>query len=194
MFILIIRILFITLLSNESKKSVIYHTTMRYQKIPNFFVHSVFKYCVSSQCEREIFSQGWSYYNVNFDIADCSFSRTNVYNAYGGVVFISGVSNYIMINNTMFYSWLSSYSGGAIYFNSLYSKLRMICANMCSAGSSGNGHFAYLFSLNENHMDYVSITFCSHNTSGYSPIYIREGIKKWTTLIVHWTVHIVLLE
>lgn len=65
---------------------------------------------------------------------------------------------------------MCSYSGGAINFNSLYSNLRMICANT----------FCISFFFERKSYGFVSVAICSNINK--PP---RRGLKKWTTQIVH---------
>jgi len=75
----------------------------------------------------------------------------------------------------MFYSCVCSINGGAIYFNSQNSSLRMICANCCS---STYGYFSYLKALQMYQVEYLSVSNCSHTTSGRVPIYLSLGNER----------------
>ena len=82
------------------------------------------------------------------------------------------------VNYSMFYNCVCSNYGGAIYFSSSNSSLSMICANSCSCGASYVGHFAYLYASQMNHVEYLSVSNCSHTTSGYCPIYLESGDQR----------------
>jgi len=126
-------------------------------------------------CENESINQGRSYVNSNIDVSNCFFSRLLTYSEDGGVIYVSVSSCSMNLNYSMFYNCVCSLWGGAICFNSTNSNLKMICANSCSASLY---HFAYLEASNMNQMEYLSITNCSHNTSGYYPIRIVNGYQR----------------
>ena len=83
-------------------------------------------------CENENTSQGRSYDQIDIDLYDCSFSRFSHFQGYGGVIFINDGTFYMSIYKTIFFNCLSDY-GGAIFFSSSNSVMRMICEKMCSA-------------------------------------------------------------
>jgi len=122
-------------------------------------------------CENENTSQGRSYDQIDIDLYDCSFSRFSHFQGYGGVIFINDGTFYMSIYKTIFFNCLSDY-GGAIFFSSSNSVMRMICAKMCSASYE---HFAYLKANLENHVEYLSVSSCSHVTSGDWSIQIGMG-------------------
>jgi len=127
-------------------------------------------------CENENIAQGRSYENKNIDISYCFFSRSSVYSGNGGVIFVDGGSYSMNVNYSMFYNCACSEQGGAIYFYSTNSCLRMICANRCS--SSSNYQFAYLSASQVNHVEYVSIQYCSHTTSRSYSNYLNTGNQR----------------
>jgi len=141
-------------------------------RFPNMFIlwDSVFG------CEKEDISQGRSYENKNINISQCFFSRSSTFSSFGGVIYVSGGSFLMNLNYSMFYNCTCSGSGGAIYFFSSNSSLRMICANRCSGSS--HYHFAYLRASLMNHMEYLSLSYCSHKTSGYSSISLEYGNQR----------------
>ena len=51
----------------------------------------------------------------------------------------------------------------------------MICANSCSASEK---HFAYLSASQVNQVEYLSVSNCSHTTSGYYSIRLQSGNQK----------------
>jgi len=126
-------------------------------------------------CESERIDQGRSYYQNNIEISHCFFSRSSVFSGNGGVIFVQGGSYSMNIGFSMFYNCLADY-GGAISFNSDNLYLLMICANRCHA--SYWGHFAYLVPLQMNQVEYLSISACSHISTGIYPIRMIKGIQR----------------
>jgi len=126
-------------------------------------------------CESESIDQGRSYDQKNINISDCFFSRYLTYSGFGGVICVDGGSYSMSINYSMFYTCACSGDGGAIYFSSTNSYLRMICANRCSASYY---NFAYLTASQENQMEYLSVSYCSNITSGYWSIRIGSGNQR----------------
>ena len=123
-------------------------------------------------CENESLDQGRSDVDKNIDISNCFFSRSSSYSGSGGVIYVNGGSYSMNVNYSMFYNCVCSSHGGAIYFYSSNSCLRMICANSCSASER---FFATLRALEGNHVDYLSVSNCSRNTSGGYPILFFAG-------------------
>ena len=78
----------------------------------------------------------------------------------------------------MFYNCVCSQNGGAINFASSNSCLRMIYANSCSCGVGSFGHFTYLSASRMNQVEYLSVSNCSHTTSGYSSIDVFNGDQR----------------
>jgi len=148
-------------------------------KIPLFCLNNNYIiWCSGLVCESENIGQGRSYVDNNIKISNCFFSRFLTYSGKGGVIYVS-VSSYSMnINYTMFYNCVCSNDGGAIYYYSTDSCLRMICANSCSCGSEYPGHLAYLKASQMNQVEYLSEANCSHTTSGYYPIYLYTGYQR----------------
>jgi len=129
--------------------------------------------------ENESIGQGRSYVNVSIDISNCFFKRSSSYSGDGGVIYVSGGSCSMNINYSMFYNCVcSDNNGGAIYFTSSNSSLRMICANSCSCGAASYGHFARLQASQVNQVEYLSVSNCSHTTSGYWSIYLESGYQR----------------
>ena len=137
---------------------------------------------VSFGCINETIDQGRSYVECNIDISDCYFSRFSVFSGddgRGGVIYVSGGSYSMSVNCSMFYNCICSSDGGAIRFSSnSNSYLRMICANRCSCGDSKEGHFAYIRAYQMNHIEYLSVSYCSNITSGNCPLYWESGNQK----------------
>jgi len=121
-------------------------------------------------CEIEDIDQGRFFYQKEVIVSDCLFNGfccSNV--SEGGVIYISGNLYSMYVNWSVFYNISSIVNGGAIYFSSVSSCLRMICANNCS---STRGHFATISSSGLNQLYYLSMSICSYNTSGFCPIYM----------------------
>ena len=91
------------------------------------------------------------------------------------MIFVDGGSYTMGIARSMFYNCACSSYGGAIYFSSLDAILRMICANRCLASYY---HFAYIRASQNNIGEFLSVSSCSHSTSGYYPIYFQNGNQK----------------
>jgi len=98
-------------------------------------------------CECESIDQGRSYVDKNINISNCFFSRYSSYSGDGGVIYVNVGSYSMNVNYSMFYNCVCSSYGGAIYFYSSNSYLRMICANSCSCGDSYVGHFVIFMLL-----------------------------------------------
>jgi len=127
-------------------------------------------------CENESIDQGRSYVDKNINISICFFSRSSSYSGHGGVIYVAASSCSMNINYPMFYNCVCSDDGGAIYFISSNSCLRMICANSCSASSQF--HFALLYAYQVNQVEYLSVSNCSHTTSGYYSIRLYSGNQR----------------
>jgi len=126
-------------------------------------------------CDNESIGQGRSYVDKNIDISHCFFTRSSSYTGSGGVIYVDGGSYSMSINYSIFYNCVCSSYGGTLYFSSSNSSLRMICANSCSAS---NGHFAYLQASQVNQVEYLSLSNCSHTTSGYYSIRLYTGDQR----------------
>ena len=129
-------------------------------------------------CESESIGQGRSYSQKNINISNCFFSRSSSYSGSGGVIYVSGGSYSMNINNSMFYNCVCSNIGGAIYFSSHNSSLSMICANRCSCDVYSSCHFAYLIASQVNQVEFISVSNCSHVTSGISPFALYTGNQR----------------
>jgi len=129
-------------------------------------------------CESESIDQGRSYVDKNIDISNCFFSRSSSYSGDGGVIYVNGGSYSMNINCSMFNNCVCSLYGGAIYFISSNSCLRMICANSCSCGAYYYAHFARLQASQVNQVEYLSVSNCSHTTSGYYSIWLSSGNQR----------------
>jgi len=129
-------------------------------------------------CENESIDQGRSYIDKSINISLCFFSRYSLYDGKGSIIYVNGGSHSMNINHSMFYNCACSNQGGAIYFDSSNSCIRMICANSCSCGDYSHGNFAYLRASLVNQVEYLSVSNCSHTTSGYYSIWIELGNQR----------------
>ena len=111
------------------------------------------------ESESQSISQVRFHFEISFNLSHCFFSRSTLYSGDGSVIYVSGGSYSMDVSYSMFYNCSCSLNGGAIYFSSSNSSLRMICANRCSATSK---QFAYLGSSQNNQVHYLSVSFCSH--------------------------------
>jgi len=183
---MILSIFFIFIVENNIKqgKSVLNRINILKEAsisviVPQFWLNNcILNWGVGFGCESEKLDQGRSYSENNINISHCFFSRSATYSGNGGVVCVSGGSFSMNVDFSMFYNCICSIDGGAIYFSSLVSYLRMICANQCSCGASKSYHFAYLVSSQVNQVEYLSISNCSHTTSGFYSIWIQSGDQR----------------
>jgi len=129
-------------------------------------------------CESESIDQGRSYVDKDINISRCFFFRYLSYSGSGGIIFVDGGNYSMNINYSMFYNSVCTEKGGAIYFYSSNSCLRMICANSCSCGASYGGQFARLIATQVNQVEYLSISNCSHTTSGWYSIWLNSGYQR----------------
>jgi len=127
-------------------------------------------------CENESMDQGCSYSQMNINISDCFFSRSLIHSSDGGVIYVLDDSYKMSIYYSMFYNCVCSSWGGAIYFYSLNSDLRMICANRCSASSYN--HFSYIYASDMNQVEYLSVSYCSQTTFGYNSYCLQGGEER----------------
>jgi len=137
-------------------------------------------WCLGLGCEIESIHQGRSYINTIINISNCFFSRYSLYSGNGGVICVDGSSYSMNVNYSMFYNCACSNHGGAIYFFSSNSNLRMVCANRCSCGNSSvcNGHFAIVSASQKNQVEYLSVSKCTYTSSGYCSIYLQIGNQR----------------
>jgi len=178
------RICYSYLLAPISLIILIFHYLffMKHQKYPsqysnymNHFIDCFKTNCLFfCGCEGELLDNGRSYYNISIAIENCFFSRLLQYSSDGGVIYIFGGSHTMNITITMFYNCTCSSDGGAILFYSLNLFLNMVCANRCSAS---NFHFSYLRASQTNSVEFLSVSQCSHLTTGYYPICIYNGYQ-----------------
>jgi len=139
-----------------------------------------FLWKVGLECENEITDQGRSYSDIYINISNCFFSRYSLYHGDGGVIYVNGGLNTMNVNCSMFHDCVCSQNGGAIYFFSSNSHLRMICAHRCSCGDSNlyGGHSVYSETSHLNQVEYLSVSKCSPVLSGYYSIWLASGNQK----------------
>jgi len=126
-------------------------------------------------CDNESINQGRSYIDSNINVSDCFFSRLSSYSGSGGVVYVNGGSYSMIFNSSMFFNCICSSLGGAMYFSSQNSFLRMICANRCSCGNLNSYHFVYIQTPHMNQVNYLSVSYCSPSTFGSYSIRLDSG-------------------
>ena len=127
---------------------------------------------VGIECKNESLDQGRSYFDEQFDISGCFFSRMSQLAGWGGVIYVQKRSLSLSIYNSIFYNCSSSLAGGALYLSCSNSSLIMICAYRCSSAAN---HFAFLDASKKNYVEYVSLSYCSYITSGVNPIQLYTG-------------------
>jgi len=112
-------------------------------------------YGTGLSCENESIAQGRSYIQKSIKISHCFFSRSSYISGNGGVININGGDFSMNVNCSMFYGCFCGLNGGAIYFYSTNSYLKMICAYRCSAAS---GLFAYFGASKMNKVEDISVS------------------------------------
>ena len=80
----------------------------------------------------------------------------------------------------MFFNCSCSSDGGAIYFTSTNSYLRMICANKCSCGTSSWCHFGRLQASDANYGEFLSLSSCPSTYSGHNSVRFVNGKQSIT--------------
>jgi len=129
---------------------------------------------VALLCVNESLDQGRSYEHNNVSIYDCMFTRLSQFIGNGGVIHIDGGLYSMNISYSIFFNCSCTNYGGAIFFSSSNSNLRMICASNCS---SSYYNFAKIEVLQQNLMDSLSISSCSHFLFGYYALWLSSGIQ-----------------
>jgi len=130
---------------------------------------------VGSECEIDRIDQGRYYDNVSIMISDCFFMRSLVFSGDGGVIRISTSTQYMSISYSTFSNCSCSGYGGAIYFQSTNSSMKMICATNCDASYC---HFSYLRASKVNQVEFLSVTSCSCYTSGFYVLFLQTGDQR----------------
>ena len=123
-------------------------------------------------CDADPITQGRSFNNQNVLIIDCMFIRSENFVGHGGVIYLSGGLYSLSIISAVFSYCKSSYSSGAIYSDSLESRIENICAFQCS---SNLYHFASLKSINDNHIYFLSMSYCASECNGSRSMRFYSG-------------------
>jgi len=129
----------------------------------------------ADNCINENISSGRSYTETKMNITDCVFLRYIAYTGKGGVIYTSVSSISMIVTRTTFSYCTNSNQGGAIYFDSLNSFLNFVCAYRCSAS---NYHFSYIKAIQNNQINYLSISYCSPSLTGYESIRSSSGVQS----------------
>jgi len=166
---------------NEPKQNIaVFDTITKFLHPPiNSLSETLFRrngiiYRVGMGCEDESIDQGRSYVDKNITISNCYFSRSSQYTGDGGVIYVSISHCSMNVRYSMFYRCFAN-KYGVIYFFSSNSSLGMICTSRCTASWY---HFAYLYASQVNHVEYLSISYCSHATDGYYSIRLNAGNQR----------------
>jgi len=130
-------------------------------------------------CANELDGQGRYYSQKKINIAQCSFSMFDVFVGRGGIIFVDISSLSMDVSYSMFYNCTCTLYGGAIYYYSTNSSLKMICANRCSCKTSLNYNFAYINCNQVNTMEFLSVSQCSHSTYGEYSFRISRGNQSF---------------
>ena len=125
----------------------------------NLFLKSI---CVDT-ANLPISRTGYTIVEAKTEISNCFFTRTNVYNGWGGVIYSSQKNFNVVIVDCTFFACSCNSWGGAIWLDSINklssSKLLKVCASECFAKY---GHFASICPYKGfNDIQYVSISKCS---------------------------------
>jgi len=125
-------------------------------------------------CKNENIDLGRSYAEESINISMCFFSRLNCYQDYGGVIYVNCPSQSMNVSNSMFYNCSSVNQGGAIWFSSTNSILKMLCVHGCS---SQRYLFSMILCVNINEIDFLSVSSCSLS-SGLITMWLECGNQK----------------
>lgn len=148
------------------------HTVLRQIHFRNFQNAQ----CIhGGECVREVENYLLSYENQNIDITGCFFTRFYKFSVYSGVIYINGGSFFMNISYSMFHNCKNENKGGAIYFASENSTLKMISADSCFCHYGWYGHFAFISAKQISNIDFLSISRCSTTTQGFCSIYFQSG-------------------
>jgi len=128
-------------------------------------------------CPNQTIDQGRSYTDITADIYNCRFIRYQIYVGNGGVIYINGLTYYLSITQSMFHDCRCTQMGGAVYFHGKNYSQKMICANECYTGTSSY-HFAFSRASPANTMNYVSVSSCSIESKGYTPVMLQIGNQQ----------------
>jgi len=173
----ILLIVFDCLITNMDLKQRILNSNYIKNRSIQSLSSNIIVWGVHFGCVNHNIDQGRSYTQSNINISNCFFSRSSAFADDGGVIHVSGGSFSMNVSITMFYNCLAK-NGGAIYFSSSNSFLNMICVKSCST-ISNSYHFAIICASGANHMDYISISNCSHDTLGYYTLWLQGGNERF---------------
>jgi len=140
------------------------------------------------QCTYDEISSGRSVSQTPliFNVSDCNFFRSTVYNNHGGVIYFKDVEFDMKVSNSMFYNCIveAPYSGGAIYCYSStgQSVISMTCASSCTCSDWGHFVWSLTSTSKQNKLNYVSVTLCSPSQVGNGPIALDYGHQGATYL------------
>ena len=109
-------------------------------------------------CVNENIDQGRSYSHMSINISHCFFSRYSTYIGNGGVIYINGESFSMNATHSMFFNCVCANHGGAIFFSSKNSLLKMNCVNRCTGSYE---HFAHIDASLLNQVEYLSVSKCA---------------------------------
>ena len=136
--------------------------------IPYELSHNDQRVLMYHECVKEVLDQGRSYIDESVEIKNCFFSRLSVYTGNGGVLYIKGTLYSMVIHSSMFYNCYCSSKGGAIWFSSKESSLKMLCAKGCSA--SAGCHFGDIVASQNSYLAYFSFSYCSNISIGQASL------------------------
>jgi len=149
--------------------------------ISDHFMIEPFKFFLLNMgsCINSSAKEGRSYIDTFVTVSNCNFERTQQYTGSGGVIYVNSVSFSMYISCSMFFRCSCSSDGGAIYFESHNSTMKMVCSKMCFASYC---HFACIKTTYLNIFDQISYSMCSYIFSGNLPINMYNGIQQLMNL------------
>ena len=127
------------------------------------------------------------YINIDFEISNCIFSRSNWYQGNGGIIYCNNINNPLKVSNCIFIQCYSAYNGGAIFYESTLINsgcfFKKICAFQCSCNSNNKyGHFAGINLANGDYQSFhelISLNQCPTNYIGWFPIILNQGNQSF---------------
>jgi len=132
---------------------------------------------ILSGCNEQISIDFPLFSNVNVEVSYCSFMRLSELTGDGGIIFINDDVHNMIISYSMFDMCTCSRYGGAIYFKSMRSELRKICASRCFA--LGSHLFAMISTTQTGIIESLSLTKCSQTTEGSNSIALSYGNQRF---------------
>jgi len=130
-----------------------------------------------SNCNNMNITSGRSYSNQNVSISDCYFIRFQPFSGRGGVICSLLSSTSIFVNQTMFVNCSCSETGGAVDIEVQSCYFVRICAFRCRAHMLG--HFIKTSISGNQQIESSSITSCSYDLHGTSPLYMIGGDQNY---------------